>query len=1276
MREESSNSRPEEAFQQLLLRFSIAAADPASSPDQLISLFCRTTRDFFGADGVYVWRRLSKEELVGAEADGFRAEQFRGMRLKADQNAVTQEAIAERRTVVANHLDPARSVFAVQFETRSVMVAPLVVGNEVVGAAVFTHTSDPAFFNEDLAAKATIVATQLGSLLEALRLKGESHQEQRRTQILADVAQSLHAASGDTALLEAIAGRLRVLLGTRLVCILLGQGAGFSLRTVAAESPALADVARARHDRRGLQFAGEVASRALAAAEPISVAIDPSAHSLADLVPAGVLIAAPFNTPRSRGAVLVYPRETGPFTAEEKSMLVAIVGFGAVALANSELYATARAQAHELHQLLDITSELGSIGELDEFMQHFALRAADFLGFTRAFLGLREVDAFRLRWAAADNKSQREDSLLPPGPLARAIRNKEVFWTDDVSKLPDANIDLVARHNLRQVLAVPLLGSDGQVVGMFGVLDRLDGAGISQEDIRRARALAGQAAVALELTRDLAAAERHRNLAESLMTLALELNSQVQLEDFAGRAVQRAASMTGSTSAALVVKQDASWVTLQWHGPGQPAALNDPLMRRFAQAAAETLARRAGPVVTGSAVELLGPGLAPALNWDDCALVRLSGATGQLAGILCLAGRGALFTPEEQQLLQAIGGHAASALQNAQLFTRMDHANRHWIEIFDAISDFIVVHDENGAVMRVNRSLAEFIGVSPQELIGVKIGALLALESTPAVGLCPFCRAGGESPDEYLHPGLDRTYLVSTSRVHGDSSEGLQTIHVLKDISDRREAERRYRELFTNIQEGLFFASPDGRFIEVNDALVRMLGYSSRDELLLSDVRTQVFLSAERYEELAAQMQQHGTVRNYEETLRRRDGAPVYVLINAFAVRDSQERIVQYRGLMLDISGSKGYQAELQRERDFSGKILNNTQNLILVTDTAGVISYANRRWYDLGYQQNQLLGRPVAELVVPSRHASLSQALQATSGGHQVDNLELHVLRGDGTVGQFSVNLSPMRDEQGNVSSLVAVMTDVTDANTLQAKLMHAEKMAAVGQLVSGVAHEVNNPLTAILGFADLLMENGDLPENVRRDLRVILQEAQRTKQIVQNLLSFARQMPPQRRAVQLNSILRRTVQLRSYDFHSHGMQVIEQFDEGLPDVVGDSQQLQQVFLNILNNAYDAVQDIGRPPRIEIVTGRNGDFVEVWFRDNGHGIKYADRIFDPFFTTKAVGKGTGLGLSICYGIVREHGGDILCHNNSDGEGATFIVRLPAASEDASLGAAAGGNTP
>jgi len=286
-------------------------------------------------------------------------------------------------------------------------------------------------------------------------------------------------------------------------------------------------------------------------------------------------------------------------------------------------------------------------------------------------------------------------------------------------------------------------------------------------------------------------------------------------------------------------------------------------------------------------------------------------------------------------------------------------------------------------------------------------------------------------------------------------------------------------------------------------------------------------------------------------------------------------------------------------------------------------------------------------------------EAFESSLSGNHVDNLEAPLSRGNGGLGHFSVNMSPMRDERGDVSSIVVVMTDITEASVLQAKLMHAEKMAAVGQLVSGVAHEVNNPLTEILGFADLLLEQPDIAESAKKDLRVIVQEAQRTKTIVQNLLSFARQTPAQRKPVDLNSILRRTLQLRSYDFASHGFEVVERLDEALPAVTGDSHQLQQVFLNILNNAYDAITETDRVGRIEVVTTHTADYAEVIFRDNGPGIASPDRIFDPFFTTKEVGKGTGLGLSICYGIVREHGGEISCHNNKEQPGATFSVRLP-----------------
>ena len=1126
---EKAGARADDAFQKLLLGFSEAAARGMQAP-ALIRLFCQATRGFFHVDGTYFWRCDSAAELVGVEADGLKAADFLGRRLKGRERSVAADAIRQRRTLYVNDPPPGRYSMADEFHAKSLMAAPLVVSNEVIGAAVFLQASETDYFNDDFAAKATILAGQLGNLLEATRLSWVGREEHRRAEILGEVTQLVQGESDSSAVVQAVAERLRILLRTRLVCVLLRQGTTVGLHALAAESSQLAASVRARFERKGLQFAADLTARAIAASEPITVAIDSATHALGDLLPAGMLLAAPICTSRAEGAVLIYPREEGGFTQAEKSLLSAVAGFGAVAMTNAERYETARAQAHELQQLLD------------------------------------------------------------------------------------------------------------------------------------------------EAARNLQLAEQQRRQAEALRGLALELNSELRLPQCARNFAIRAAELMGAKAAAVAVQQGPTLETLVLHGITEDSHQLNAILRRFDHALGDGLAQHLSGVVSASASELLGSELASLLGWDDCTLVRLTSSSGDLLGVLCLANRGKALQEEDEQFLQGIAAQGSVALENARLFTRMNQANRHWIEIFDAITDFIVAHDQSDHVLRVNRSLADFIGAQPNELIGVNMGALLAMGNDAPLHSCPFCRSTTDATnDEYVLPVLDRTYLVSTSRVHGANSESLQTIHVLKDITDRREAERRYRELFDNIQEGVFFSTPDGRFIEVNDALVRMLGYRSREQLLQADVRTQVCFSAEQYEELAGQMQRYGAVKNHEQTLSRQDGSAVHVLINAVAVRDVQEHIVQFRGVMLDISGLKTFQSELQRERDFSGKVLNNTQSLILVADTAGLVSYANRRWYDMGYQQSQVLSQPLEELVVPARRQALNEAFAATLAGQQIDNLEVQIAHREGRVGYFSMNLSPMRDEQGNVASIVVVMSDITDAATLQAKLLHTEKMAAVGQLVSGVAHEVNNPLTAILGFADLLMENPEVPESARKDLRVILEQAQRTKQIVQNLLSFARQMPPQRRPVQLNAILNRTVQLRAYDLHSRGAEVIEQLDPQLPEAIGDAHQLQQVFLNILNNAYDAVRDTGRPARIEIRTASLGGFVEVSFRDNGYGISFPERIFDPFFTTKEIGKGTGLGLSICYGIVREHGGEILCHNNTDGdgEGATFIVHLPAVSGTA-LAAAIG----
>jgi len=956
-------------------------------------------------------------------------------------------------------------------------------------------------------------------------------------------------------------------------------------------------------------------------------------------------LAFPIGSSLSRAALLVL-REA-PFAEAEQEEIRSYAEFVRLKMENAELISFSSAQQQRLNQLLEISSELGSTSRLDAFLNKFVVRAAEFMGFERAFVAVMESGECRLRWGAVQGVANRINFELSSGDTRQILETRQPLIIDERQGTRGRT------GKPQQYIGVPLLTADGTPLGILGLADRKTDTRIADDDIRRARALASEVSVALEATHNLQLSEQHRRRAENLMEMALDLGSALRLPEFVKNFTARVARIMQAGAAVLTLAQGSKLESVGFFG----MELNRESQRKLNAAISEYAEKHADLKITGSGLQALGNEATSGLGWENLTLVRLEGTEGDLLGMLCLANCSKELLPNDLNLLQALIGHASVALENSRLFSRITQSSRQWAEIFDSISDFIVVHDEQYRVLRVNRSLAEFIGVRPAELIGLSMRAMVPI-TADTTDPCPFCLAANDT-DEYMHPVLERTYLASTSRIHGALDEGLQTVHVLKDITDRREAERRYRELFDNVQEGVFFASPEGRFIEVNDALVRMLGYQSREELLKLDLSGQVYVSAQQRVEITNRLNEDGVVRNFEVSLCRRDGSLIHALENAFVVRDGQGKILQYRGVFLDITDVKNFQAQLQRERDFTSKILNNTQTMIMVADTAGLISYANKRCYESGGFDPGLVGNRL-DMIIPASHKrNFAEAFESALHGMQVDNLELMVMRSNGAQGKFSVNLSPMREEGGDVTSVVVLMTDITDAAMIQAKLVHTEKMAAVGQLVSGVAHEVNNPLTAIMGFSDLMMENPEMPDSARKDLKVILEEAQRTKEIVQNLLSFARQRPAQRQPMQINNIVRKTIALRAYDFSSHGIQIVENFDEKMPDIVGDSHQLQQVFLNILNNAYDAVRGTGREGIIQIQTCQEDGWVEVLFRDNGEGIKYPERIFDPFFTTKEVGQGTGLGLSICYGIVREHDGEILCANNQDMPGATFCVRLP-----------------
>ncbi|MHB8610693.1 MAG: sensor histidine kinase [Candidatus Acidiferrales bacterium] len=233
-----------------------------------------------------------------------------------------------------------------------------------------------------------------------------------------------------------------------------------------------------------------------------------------------------------------------------------------------------------------------------------------------------------------------------------------------------------------------------------------------------------------------------------------------------------------------------------------------------------------------------------------------------------------------------------------------------------------------------------------------------------------------------------------------------------------------------------------------------------------------------------------------------------------------------------------------------------------------------------------------------------------------------------------------------------------IENLQRLQAQIVQSEKLVSLGQLAAGAAHEINNPLTAILGYSDLLADDPALSEKARSTASKIRDQARRTKTLVGNLLSFARQVPTERTLLDINTVVTNAVQLRTLDMRSGAARIELQLESVLPGVRGDGNQLMQVFFNMISNAVDAMESL-QDGVLTIKTMRDRAYVVVLFSDTGPGLKEPSRVFDPFYTTKPVGKGTGLGLSICFGIVQEHSGRILCYNRQEG-GAVFRVELPA----------------
>ena len=693
--------------------------------------------------------------------------------------------------------------------------------------------------------------------------------------------------------------------------------------------------------------------------------------------------------------------------------------------------------------------------------------------------------------------------------------------------------------------------------------------------------------------------------------------------------------------------------------------------------------------------------------------VPLCGKEGPVGLLNLCPVAGRRFQEDELTYLVNVANFLGTTIENVNLFEQIKSVQQQWVYTFDSIGDPILVHDEEGRVLRTNARLADLLDRKSRALVGRAVTDLFNPREE-AFTICPYCEGisgEGDSPD----PWLQGFFLASNSQFTDPAGRKLGTIHVLKDITERKKAEEKYRSLVASVQEGVFIATVQGRFLDFNDAMMRITGYENREELLSLDIGQILYVNPTERDRLTKLLYEHGSVNDFEFDIRRKDGEIRTVSESSTAVRDVAGNLIAYQGFLLDVSERRRAEQQIRR-RNRELVVLNSIAETLSYTldlgesvhrtlrqilelfelDAASLYLFDRdgltlRRLAAVGHRSE--FSRTFPSVGLP---AGLVQQLHAThatflsANGLPLPPIAREMQKKEGIESAYIVTLWSKEKIIGglvvgsrhvrefsvaDISLLIAVGSQIASAidrsrlyeetrqayenlRRTQEQLVHSEKLAAVGQLISGVAHELNNPLTAILGYSQLLTSNGEVGPQALGYSEKLYKQALRTHRIVQNLLSFARQHKPERVPVHLNAILEDTLALRDYDLRMSQIRVHLDLASELPEVPADPHQLQQVFLNLINNAVDAILETGTEGDLHVRTGAEANQVFVELTDSGPGVKDPSRVFDPFYTTKPVGKGTGLGLSICYGIITEHGGRILVKNAPE-RGATFRIELP-----------------
>jgi two-component system NtrC family sensor kinase len=614
---------------------------------------------------------------------------------------------------------------------------------------------------------------------------------------------------------------------------------------------------------------------------------------------------------------------------------------------------------------------------------------------------------------------------------------------------------------------------------------------------------------------------------------------------------------------------------------------------------------------------------------------------------------------------------------------RMEREVREATKRFEKIAemgdDGIVVFDEDSRIEFVNQMAAEILGIPKDQVFGQEFFSLIGkrdeefLEEMVIRGEGVGQKVCIEMPIQPPSGHIKETEVcLAPTRSEGGR---IKTYAYLRDITERKrfekeikESEEKFRNLFERVQHGLFISTKEGRFLDCNQALTEMAGYDNKQEFLEIDIPRDLYVNQEDRKKFQTLIEACGFCKDLEVEFKKKNGEKITVLLTAHAKRDERGEVVGYEGINIDISDRKRMERELREANEFFMNLIESSVDGIIAADMKGNIIIFNKGAENLtGYTAEEVIGKIHITQIYPEGVAKeVMRKLRSPEFGGvgKFTPTQFNVVGKKGEEIPIQLSAALIYDGSGKELASVGIFTDLRhqlemekELQEIEQALIQSEKLAAMGKLTSQIAHELNNPIYGIMNTLELLKTEIPPESKRRRILELSLSETHRLAEMLRNMLSFSKPEEEERRPVNLNELIEGILLIMDKQMQETNIKVKTYFDEKIPEVMASTNQLRQVMLNMFKNAKEAMPKGGT---LTVGTGREKDKVLIHIRDTGVGIPEESRakIFEAFFTTKQKVKGVGLGLSVCYGIIKNHGGEIKVESE-EGKGTHFTISLP-----------------